>query len=170
MQPKDKINVLNDDKLVIKDDFLIKFADGDPFGIWRLLSYTKDSISRIRDYEMAEIDMTPEQSAIIQIINRKSGKASIREVAVGLMRRENSVLTMVRRMEKLGLVNIVKHQRRKELEIVITDKGREMFSKITFRSIELIFAVLSTEERQKLSLYLRLLLSRSHNLLELIEK
>jgi DNA-binding MarR family transcriptional regulator len=170
MQNKNKISIINTDKLALKDDFLTHFPDSDYFGIWRLLSYTKDSISRIRDYEMSEIGMTPEQSAILQILNRRTGKASIREVAVGLMRRENSVLTMVRRMEKLGLVDIIKHQRRKELEVGMTDKGRELYGKITFQSIEIIFAVLSAEERQKLSLYLRLLLSRTHNLLEQVEE
>jgi DNA-binding MarR family transcriptional regulator len=170
MQEKDKVNFLNIESNFLKDDFLPHFSDSDHFGIWRLLGYTKDSISRIRDYEMAEIGMTPEQSAILQILNRKTGKASIREVAIGLMRRENSVLTMVRRMEKLGFVDIIKHHRRKELEVVMTEKGREMISKITFKSIEIIFAVLSIEERQKLSLYLRLILSRTHNLLEYIEE
>jgi DNA-binding MarR family transcriptional regulator len=169
MPSKIKISSLNEDSIVLKDDFLAKFNNSDCIGVWRLLSYTKDSISRVRDYEITEIGITPEQAAILQILLRHEGKASIHEVAVSLMRRENSVLTMFRRMEKLGFVDLIKHQNRKELEVMITEKGRNIYDKMTFKTIEIIFAVLSTEEREKLSLYLRLILSRTHELIKVIE-
>jgi DNA-binding MarR family transcriptional regulator len=152
-----------------KDDFLSKFSANDFFSVWMLLDFTKFSISRLRDYEVSAIGITPEQSAILQILERRGGKSSIGDLAGAWMRRENSVLTLVRRMEKLSLVNIIKYEKRKELEVVITDKGREHYSKITRVSIESVFSVLSAEETQKLSLYLRLLLGRARDLLKVIE-
>jgi len=153
-----------------KDDFLTKFSANDIFSVWMLLDYSKFSISRLRDYEVSKIGITPEQAAILQILDRKAGTSSIGDIANAWMRRENSVLTMVRRMEKLGLVNIVKYPKRKELEIVLTDKGQEIRNKLTKISIESVFSVLSSEEMQKLSLYLGLLLGRARTLLQLIEE
>ena len=153
-----------------KNDFLSKFSGNDIFSVWMLLDYTRFSVSRLRDYEVSKIGITPEQSAILQILDRRGGKSSIGEIAIAWMRRQNSVLTMVRRMEKLGLVNIVKYPKRRELEIVITDKGQEICNKITRTSIESVFSVLSSEEIQQLSLYLRLLLGRARDLLKLIDE
>jgi DNA-binding MarR family transcriptional regulator len=152
-----------------KDDFLSKFSGNDFFSVWMLLDFTKFSISRLRDYEVSGIGITPEQAAILQILVRKGGKSSISDVAGAWMRRENSVLTLVRRMEKLGLVNIIKYEKRRELELVITDKGEEAYGKITKISIESAFSVLSADEMQKLSLYLRLLLGRARDLLRVVE-
>jgi DNA-binding MarR family transcriptional regulator len=153
-----------------KDDFMSRFSGNDDFSVWMLLDYTKFSVSRLRDYEVSKTGITPEQAAILQILDRRGGKSSIDEIATAWMRRENSVLTLVRRMEKLGLVNIAKYPKRKELEILMTEKGREIRSKIKIISIESVFSVLSAEEMQKLSLYLRLVLGRARNLLELIEE
>jgi DNA-binding MarR family transcriptional regulator len=152
-----------------KDDFLSRFSGNDFFSVWMLLDYTKFSVSRLRDYEVSGIGITPEQAAILQILVRKGSKSSIGDIANAWMRRENSVLTLVRRMEKLGLVNIIKYEKRRELELVITEKGREAYGKITRISIESVFSVLSSEEIQKLSLYLRLLLGRARDLLRVIE-
>ncbi len=153
-----------------KDDFLTKFTANDVFSVWMLLDFTKFSVSRLRDYEVSQTGITPEQAAILQILCRRGGKSSIGDIAVSWMRRKNSVLTLVRRMEKLGLVDIVKLPKRRELEIVMTDHGREAFNKMTKISIESVFSVLSAEELQKLSLYLRLVLGRARNLLKLIEE
>jgi DNA-binding MarR family transcriptional regulator len=168
MVKTNKIDAIIGDKA--KDDFLGKFSGNDEFSVWMLLDYAKFSISRLRDYEVSKIGITPEQAAILQILDRKNGKSSIGEIADTWLRRENSVLTMVRRMQKLGLVEIVKYPKQKELEIVMTDVGRETRNQITKVSIESVFSVLSSEETQKLSLYLRLLLGRARTLLELIEE
>ena len=133
------------------------------------MDFTKFSISRLRDYEVSGIGITPEQAAILQILVRRGSKSSIGDIASAWMRRENSVLTLVRRMEKLGLVNIIKVEKRRELELVITDKGKDAYGKITRISIESVFSVLSADETQKLSLYLRLLLGRARDLLKVVE-
>ena len=132
-----------------KDDFLSRFSGNDFFSVWMLLDFTKFSISRLRDYEVSGIGITPEQAAILQILVRRGGKSSIGDVATAWMRRENSVLTLVRRMEKLGLVNIIKYEKRRELELVITDKGKEAYGKITRISIESVFSVLSSRRNAK---------------------
>jgi DNA-binding MarR family transcriptional regulator len=152
------------------DDFVSRFSGNDVFSVWMLLDYAKFSVSRLRDYEVSKTGITPEQAAILQILDRREGKSSIDEIAFAWMRRENSVLTLVRRMEKLGLVNIIKYPKRRELEIVTTDKGREICSQITRISIESVFSVLSSEEIKMLSLYLRLVLGRARNLLKLIDE
>jgi DNA-binding MarR family transcriptional regulator len=152
-----------------KEDFPIKVTN-DAFGVWIILDYTRFAIARLRDYELSRIGATPEQAAILQILARREGKSTIGGISQAWMRRANSVSTMVRRMEKLGLVRVIKYPKRKELEVVMTDKGKKIYEQISRLSIEAIFSVLSDEERQKLSLYLRLLFGRARNLLELTER
>jgi DNA-binding MarR family transcriptional regulator len=159
-------SAINRDK---RDDFSSKFLNDTVFGSWLLLDFTRFSIARLRDLELAKIDITAEQAAILQILARRNGKATISEISNSWMRRQHSVSTLVRRMEKDGLVSVVKYPKRKELEVVISDKGRELYSKITKTSIEAVYSVLSPEERHKLSLNLRLLLDRARNLLQIVD-
>jgi DNA-binding MarR family transcriptional regulator len=158
------------EKLPLKDDLLSKFNGTQLFQVWMLLDNTQFTVARLRDYELSKIGITPEQAAILQILSKRESKSSISEISLIWMRRENSVLTLVRRMEKLGLVDILKHPGRKELEVVMTEKGGGICSKITRLSIESVFGILSEEEIQKMSLYLRLLLERARNMIRLIEE
>jgi DNA-binding MarR family transcriptional regulator len=153
-----------------KDDFSSNLQGTDFFGVWMLLDYTRFAVARLRDYELSQIGVTPEQAAILQILNNRGGKSTIGKISQTWMRRENSVLTLARRMEKSGLVDILKYPGRKEFEVVMTDKGRKMCSRVTRHSIESVFTVLSDADMQKLSVYLRLLLDRACNILSLIEE
>ena len=69
-------------------------------------------------------------------------------------------------MQKQGLLKSLKLPNRKDLEIVITEKGEALAEKINSDSIVAIFAFLSLEEKQKLSQYLKMLLIRAVTLLE----
>ena len=151
-------------------DFMRKFVTDDIFNIWLLLDFTEFAIGRLRDLELASIGITPEQAMILQTLNLSNGKSTIGTMSDSIMRRTHTISTMVRRMEKQGLVRIIKYAKRKELEVVITSKGRKLRSEITKKSIDAIFSVLSKEERMSLSLSLKLLLVRARSLLNTIEQ
>ena len=146
------------------NDFIRKFAGDDNFGMWLLLDFTEFAISRLRDLELATIGITPEQTIILQVLGLSDGKSTIAKISDTFMRRTHSISTMVRRMEKQGLVRIIKYAKRKELEVAITNKGRELQSKLPKKSIDAIFSVLSKEERIYLSLSLKLLLLQARSL------
>jgi DNA-binding MarR family transcriptional regulator len=109
-----------------QDNFYARFFNEDCFTSWLLLDYTRFSIARLRNIELAKIEITPEQAAILQILMRNDGKSTIREISYSWMRQLHSVSTLVRRMEKQGLISIVKYPKRKKLDVVISDRGREM--------------------------------------------
>ena len=152
------------------DDFMRKFVTDNNFGTWLLLDFTEFAIGRLRDLELSTIGITPEQAMILQTLNVSNGKSTIGKISDSIMRRTHSISTMVRRMEKQGLVRIIKYAKRKELEVVITSKGRKLRSEITKKSIDAIFSVLSKEERMSLYLSLKLLLVRARSLLNTIEQ
>jgi DNA-binding MarR family transcriptional regulator len=171
MVKNNKFNLIQDAIKIVEDnDFMREFADDDTFSIWLLLDYTRFAIGRLRDLELANIGITPEQAIILQMLTGLNGKSTIGEISNSLIRRSHSISTMAHRMEKQGLVKITKYPGQKELEVAITNKGRELQGKITKISIDAIFSVLSKGERQNLSLSLKLLLVRARNLLNIIER
>jgi DNA-binding MarR family transcriptional regulator len=157
------------EKILPPDDFLSKFNTKDIFNSWLLLDFTSFAIARLRNYELAKINVTPEQAAILRILVRKGGKASISEIADAWMRQLNSITTLVRRMEKQGLVNVIKYPRVKTLEVKISEKGQEYFSQIKQAPIEIVYSILRPSEVQQLSSYLKKLLEQARSLLKSIE-
>src|SRR4030042_2516057 len=151
------------------NDFLTKFNSETVFGSWLLLDFTRFAVARLRDYELSKIKITPEQAAILQILVRRKGKSTISEIANAWMRRSHSVSTLVHRMEKQNLVKVHKYPGIKMLEVEISEKGKEYYSKLDRAPIESVFSVLSPEEIKQLTGYLRLLLERARDLLKKIE-
>jgi DNA-binding MarR family transcriptional regulator len=147
-----------------------KLTSQNLFDAWVLLDYTRFSLGRLRDFELSGIGITPEQSALLQILARRNGKSTIGEISDRWMRRQHSVSTLIHRMEKLDLVKIHKYPKRKELEVVITDKGLDLYNQITRSSIEAVYSVLSDEEIQRLSLYLTLLQDRAREILSAVDQ
>jgi DNA-binding MarR family transcriptional regulator len=133
---------------------------------WILLSRTRFAIARLRDNELAKIGLTPEQSAILQMLTKRNGKSTVTQFSNSWLRLRHTVSTLVDRMQRQGLVNKIKYPQQKEFEIVITEKGKNLTKKITMDSIYKIFSFISDEDRQRLSQYLKLLLIRTISLSE----
>jgi DNA-binding MarR family transcriptional regulator len=131
---------------------------------WILLNRTRFAISRLRDIELAKIGLTPEQSAILQMLTNRSGKSTVTQLSISWFRLRHSVSTLVDRMQKQGLVKKVKYPKKKGFEIVVTEKGQNLTGKINTDSIHKIFSFISDEDRQRLSQYLKLLLIRAISL------
>lgn len=135
----------------------------DAFSTWVLLDYTRFATSRLRDMEVAEVGLTPERTAILNILE-KYGNSTVSGIADAWMRQHHSVSTLINRMALQGLVQKIKHPKQKEIEIRITPKGRALFNKVTRHSIENVFSALSPDDIQKLSQYLKLLFFRARGL------
>jgi DNA-binding MarR family transcriptional regulator len=131
--------------------------------LWILLNHTAYAITRQREMELAKFGITIEKHAILHVLIIKDGR-NINDIASVRLRKHHSIFTLINRMEKQGLVRKVKSPRSKEYKIFITDKGKEVYSKITMDSIEATFSALSPDDQQKLSQYLKLLLVRSLSL------
>jgi DNA-binding MarR family transcriptional regulator len=141
------------------------------YRLWSLFFTAESSMSRVRDLELAAIGVTREQSgALFLLVGR--GQSTIVEMANAWCRRRNSVSTLMERMEKQGLVKKVKVPNQKDLVVFITPKGREMHHRVlsTSNVIDIILNQFSEEDRQDFVRCLRMILSRSRNILNDDEK
>ncbi len=132
---------------------------------WILMDFSRFAISKLRDMELTESGVTPEQTAILKMLIRRDGKTTINEIASYWMRQTNSISTLINRMSKQGMVEKIKHPGRKELEIVVTPKGRQLLDNLKQDSLDEVFSILTADDLQKLAQYLQLLLIKSRKML-----
>jgi DNA-binding MarR family transcriptional regulator len=156
-----------DEKYLFKNGKMYSNDPSDSFVLWRLLVNSMSSISRLRDLELAELGITPEQSAVLLLLTSNNGKSNINHMAESWAKQRNSVSTLIDRMSKLGLVTKTRRPGKRELEIEITQKGLELQNKISRVTQDEVFKALSLEDKQKLAQYLKLLLIRSRRMLGL---
>jgi len=107
--------------------------------------------------------ITPEQAAILFIVQAIGEKATPAEISRWLFREPHSVSGLLARMEKQGLVRKVKDLERKNLvRVVITEEGQKAYQQSTKReSIHRIMSSLSEEDRQQLRSYLEVLQNKA---------
>jgi DNA-binding MarR family transcriptional regulator len=139
-------------------------ADRD-FGLWRLLDHTRFMISRLREKELDKFGITPETTHILDILSHNSGSRTMNELVEITVRRHHSISTQVVRMVKQGLVKKIKSKNDlREYNIVITEKGEQLFQKITRDSITAVFSCLSEEDKKALDTRLKILLLQAYDL------
>jgi DNA-binding MarR family transcriptional regulator len=121
------------------------------FELWKLLDNARSAISRPREIELDQFQITPEQVAVLRAIADSGDSASIDEIADKVVRRYNSVATLLKRMIEQGLVSKSKTTFKKKSRVVITEKGNQLIAKIPMKSIEMAFSVLSPKEKEELA-------------------
>ena len=135
------------------------------FELWRMLDHTRFMISRLRQRELDQVGLTPEQAYILDILERHGGMTTINQIAEITMRRHHSISTQITRMVKQGLVRKkVSALDHREYEISITARGRELFGQISRESITHAFSCLSTDDKKALRTRLMSLLVHAYNL------
>ena len=135
------------------------------FELWVLLDHVRSIISRSREMELAVYGLTPEQAAVLDTLLKSNGSATIVEIAESIIRKYNSVSTLVSRMAKIGLVKKKKTSDGKKFIVSITEKGRTTYEKVPRNSIEMAFSELTKEENRMLVQLLNKLLERNRTLL-----
>lgn len=131
---------------------------------WILLDFARFAISKLRDTELASLGLTPEQTAILKILDSHDGSSTISDISEYWMRQPHSVSTLINRMAKLGMVEKIKHPKQKEFQIVIAPKGRELRNKLSQESLNEVFSSLSGEDLQKFSQFLQILLIKARKM------
>lgn len=138
--------------------------------IYPLFHNTSFIISRARELELANFGLTLEQGVLLHTLIKMGGSATLDEITENTMRQYHSVSTLVNRMARSGLVKKVKYSDNKKFQISITDKGSNIYRKATCNSLNIIFSVLSPEDKKQLAEYLQLLFDKARNLLGLDHK
>jgi DNA-binding MarR family transcriptional regulator len=139
-------------------------VDGD-FRLWRLLDHTRFMISRLREKELDQFGITPEMAHILDILSQNGGAATMNEIATITVRRHHSISTQIARMAKQALVKKLKSRADlRGYNIAITEKGQELFGRITRDSIKNAFSCLSDDDKKGLDVRLKSLLIHAYEL------
>ncbi len=143
----------------------LNISNNQAFTLWRLFDHTRFMISRIREKELNQFGLTPEQTRILDILAHNNGPTSINFIVEVTQRQHHSISTQIDRMFKMGLVtrNRTPEDARK-YEVCISNRGLDALKKITHQSIENIFSVLSEVEKEQFRDNLLLLLNKSYSL------
>lgn len=130
--------------------------------IWMLLTYVRRGMFKLRERELYQYGITPEQVGILHCIQVISEEATPAKISRYTIREPHTVSAMLNRMEKKGLIKKVKDLDRKNMiRIVITDRGRQAYQQSTYRdSVHKILSHISTEKREQLRSLLETLLDK----------
>lgn len=132
--------------------------------LWSLLDNTVFAVSRLREIELSQFDLTIAQASILFTL-QANGSMTLQELEKNGLRQHHSVSTLINRMTTLGLVNKVKNSEDKRYRIVLSEEGKALNNKITSSSLEMAFSVLNTKQKHELKQCLIPLLGRAKYLL-----
>jgi DNA-binding MarR family transcriptional regulator len=106
----------------------VKFGfDAPMLNTWLLLHQTFDMILKVEEKEFARIGITPQYNGVLMALKYKKGKVTIKELANWLNKNSNSISTLIDRMQRDGYVERMESTRdRREVHVVMTEKGKEM--------------------------------------------
>jgi DNA-binding MarR family transcriptional regulator len=110
-----------------------KLNDADYFEIWMLIGNSRDMISRLREKELLEnCGLTIRESVVLiylNVIAAEGRAATPSELARRALRNPNTMLYLLDRMEKRGLIKQAKDTHRKNVTVVtLTEKGKEAYT------------------------------------------
>ena len=137
------------------------------YSIWGLFADTMECIARARTMELTRYSLTREQSHVLRILYEAGRPLTMNEIAVHILRKHNSVSTIIKRMVRNHTVDMIKVPGARQYQISITAKGRDLFEKMPTNSISMAFSSLSNEEKKSLVLCLHKLENKVRNMLGL---
>ena len=122
--------------------------DGNQYNasIWRLLDNTRFAISRLREIELNQFDLTIEQSSILKILASLGGSSNLGELEYLTLRQPHSLSTLISRMNRLKLVGKKRTAAEKRYSIFITKHGQTLLDRVTENSLSEVFSCLSTKQ------------------------
>jgi len=126
------------------------------YSAWLLLGKVRRIMLRVREQELRQWGVTPEQAGVLHIIHYAGEKITPSEISRLTLREPHTVSALISRMEKSGLVKKVKDMDRKNLvRVTLTEKGRQAYLESAKRqSLHRIMSCLSKEECEQLRLCL----------------
>jgi DNA-binding MarR family transcriptional regulator len=139
----------------------------DCFDMWIMFDHASFAIARAREIELAKFGLTIEQGAVLHDLIDRGGSATLSEIAESTLRQYHSVSTLVNRMTRAGLLKKVKYSDNKKFQISVTEKGYEMYGKVTRNSINMIFSSLPPADQKIFYKHLKQLVTKTRSLLGL---
>jgi len=109
---------------------------------WELIRMVNDTIIKIREIELSEYGISQRHAAVLHVIKRMNNAATPTQIAQLTLREIATILSMLKRMELLGLVTKKLSNNRYKQEIFsLTKKGESAYQNAMKRqSIERIMS------------------------------
>ena len=117
-----------------------------------MILQTRRAMQKARRREIFPYGVTNEEAGVLVVARAIGPRATPTEIARWVTREPHSISTIVKRMEKRGLINRVNDPDRKNIvRVALTEKGEQVHHLLTERHcIYRIMSVLSEEEYQQL--------------------
>lgn len=122
------------------------------YQLWTLLHQVTFAIHKSRERELMKHDVTPIQCYVMFVIDSLGGKATPGKITNWSFREPHSVSSLLKAMEKKGLINKSKIKAgNNQITVTLTPKGRAIFKKVDdIKSIKESLSILSEEEHDQL--------------------
>lgn len=139
------------------------------YDLWVMLARTTDALQCIRQNQLRQFGVSPEQLAtlyaIISLSQSGEEVVSIAEISRLTFRQPHTVSEMIARLERMGLVTRTKISPNHNLvSISVTEEGYDIWSKAhDERFSKKIFSSLSKAKRERLYGYLEHILNEARN-------
>ncbi len=133
--------------------------------LWSSLDRAVFAISRLREIEVSQFGLTTPQAAILHLIDRQGGTASLQDLEKNRMRQHHSISALVSRMAKIGLVKKSKASNGKKYQINVSPEGLKAYRSLTEASFQMVFSSFSAKQKIELANILIPLLEKARYLL-----
>lgn len=122
------------------------------YKLWVLLNQTRDAIYHVRQRRLQACDVTLEQAAVLFIVDMHGGRTTPTQISRWLLRRHHTVLGILDRMQKRGLLERSKGLKNKnQVEVTMTEKGwQTLDDAANIEGLRNTMACLSDEDRHQL--------------------
>jgi DNA-binding MarR family transcriptional regulator len=141
----------------------VSIFDDSNMNLWILLDQARDVIAKCREMELNHFQLTRVQASVLYILISEGRGMSISEISNWNLKELHSVLSLINRMAKIGLVT--KNKENGKIKIAITEDGINAYISSTRRSIEMIFSSLDDSEKKQFEIILKKIRSKGRELL-----
>ena len=141
------------------------FAKVSDYNLWIFLDGAGFAMSRLRQLELSKFGLTVEQSIVMMILRHRGGSITANKVGELTFRQHNSISALVNRMIKAGLIAREKKPGEKSSTISLTREGHDLFNRLTYVSLEMVFSTLKPNERLDFIRYLNTVHDKARELL-----
>jgi DNA-binding MarR family transcriptional regulator len=133
------------------------------YNLWALLEQVTTLTLNARDQELSEYGTTAMQAAVLFIINQVGDETTPAQISRWIFRNQSTVIGLLNRMVKAGLIQTTKDLPKKNLvRVRVTEKGQKIYKQSLKRKpIHQIISALSEEERQQLDSLLKKLRTKA---------
>lgn len=131
--------------------------------IWVLLNQLTEGMLKARDNELKPFGVSSIQVGVMYAVKISGGAPTASEISRILLRKPASMYELLNRMENQGLVRCVRNtEGKKEVRVILTEKGETIYRQHTRQVIPRIFGELTPEEREQFKAILRRLRTRTY--------